>query len=165
MHLATIRKRLLKQRRFRQLLGGSILLALIFGILIVPVERVEPHSTIKTTSDGLWWSLQTLTTVGYGDVVPATDVGRIIGVFMQVLGAVMFGSLIALISTSMSRTQEEYYWNRLFERLNQTEQELETMKKHMTFLVEKDHPPTQAQPPVEEVTIEVVSLTQPDQTP
>jgi voltage-gated potassium channel len=141
MQLASVRKRLLKQRRFRQLLGGSILLALIFGFLIVPVEKSDPQSTIQTTSDGLWWSLQTLTTVGYGDVVPATDMGRIIGLFMQVLGAVMFGSLIALISTSMSRSQEEYYWNRLFDRLNHTEQELDDIKKHLTFLVTKDTQP------------------------
>ncbi len=140
MHLASVRKRLLKQRRFRQLLGGSILLALIFGILISQIENKVPGSTIHNPSDGLWWALQTLTSASYGDVYPVTEVGRIVGVIMQLLGAVMFGSLIALISTSMSRSQEEYYWNRLFERLNTTEEELDAIKKHLTFLVEKDHP-------------------------
>ncbi len=138
MHLASLRKRLLKQRRFRQLLGGSILLALIFGMLIVPAESSAPDSTIHDLGDGLWWALQTLTSVGYGDVYPVTDLGRMVGVLMQILGAVMFGSLIALISTSMSRSQEEYYWNRLFERLDHSEKELEALKQHLNYMVTKE---------------------------
>lgn len=88
---------------------GSIFLAIAFGLMIVPIELRSDNATIKDTSDGLWWSIQTLTTVGYGDVAPVTEWGRVIGVIMQLVGAVMFGALIALISTSMSRGQEEFF--------------------------------------------------------
>lgn len=141
MNFQSFRHRLLKQRKFRQLLVGSISLAFMLGVLIVPVERFNPVSPIQNYKDGLWWSVQTLTTVGYGDVVPVTDLGRLIGVLMQIVGAVMFGSLIAIISTSMSRRQEEFYWDRLFERLDEIDTKLDNVSRRTTFLVKDDLKP------------------------
>ncbi len=143
--IAAIHKRLLKQRRFRQALVGSILLALILGWLIVPIEQGQPGSSIRNTNDGLWWAVQTLTTVGYGDVVPVTLAGRAIGIIMVVLGAVMFGVIIAMISTSMSRSQEEFYWTRLFERLDRLENDLKSLRKETGFLL-KDTVPSKTDP-------------------
>ncbi len=138
MNFQSFRHRLLKQRKFRQLLFGSVSFAVILGILIVPVERANPLAPIQNYKDGLWWSVQTLTTVGYGDVVPVTDLGRIIGVLMQIIGAVMFGSLIAIISTSMSRRQEEFYWDRLFERIDQIDEKLNEVERRTSFLIKDD---------------------------
>lgn len=137
MHLYNIRKKLLKQRRFRQALGLSLLIALFLGLMIVPVERNAPSASIKTTTDGLWWSVQTLTTVGYGDVVPVTTAGRIMGTMMQVVGAVLFGIVIAMISTTMSRSQEEFYWARMFERLEGLEKTLANLEKNETYMLKK----------------------------
>lgn len=144
MTLKSVRLRLLRQRRFRQLIFGAICLSIALGFIIVPVEAQAPHRQITTLSDGLWWAFQTLTTVGYGDLVPVTLMGRLIGVIMLLLGTIMFGVVIATISTTMSRSQEEFYWNRLFERMNAQEQELAELKKQLEFLV-KDRtapPPT-----------------------
>jgi voltage-gated potassium channel len=139
MRLITIvQKKLLKQRRFRQILTACTLFAVAFGILIVPIERHDPNSSIHNVSDGLWWSIQTLTTVGYGDVAPVTGAGRLLGAMMQLIGAVMFGSLIALISTSMSRNQEEFYWVRLFERLGRMEEKVTKLEKQISFLVKDE---------------------------
>lgn len=135
MNFQSFRHRLLKQRKFRQLLAGSILLAVIFGIVIVPIEQANPRSPVQNYSDGLWWSIQTLTTVGYGDIVPITDLGRIVGVLMQIVGAVMFGSLIAIISTSMSRRQEEFYWDRLFERIDQIDKKINELERRTSYMI------------------------------
>lgn len=140
MHLTHLRKKLLKQRRFRQLVVGSICLSIAFGLMIVPIEMRSEHATIKDTSDGLWWSIQTLTTVGYGDITPVTELGRVIGVLMQLVGAVMFGALIALISTSMSRGQEELFWTRLFERLDRLEEKMTKLEKTNRYLVKEETP-------------------------
>lgn len=123
---------------------GSIFLAIAFGLMIVPIELRSDNATIKDTSDGLWWSIQTLTTVGYGDVAPVTEWGRVIGVIMQLVGAVMFGALIALISTSMSRGQEEFFWNRLFERMDRLEEKINKLEKNNQYLVQDkvDRPTT-----------------------
>lgn len=138
MHLARFRKRLLRQRRFRQLLLGSVLLCVWLGFMIVPVERSDPQASITSVEEGIWWSVQTLTTIGYGDVVPVTTMGRFLGIVLQVMGTIMFGSLIAVISTSMSRVQEEHYWNRLFERLNAQDDQIHELKRHISFMVQKD---------------------------
>ncbi len=138
MMMHSVRKRLLKQRRFRQLLWGSFIFSVLLGILIVPIEQAHPNARILTLSDGLWWSIQTLTTVGYGDVTPVTDVGRFIGVIMQIVGAVMFGSVIALISSSMSRRQEEFYWDRLFERIDTISIKADELEKQMNFLIKDE---------------------------
>lgn len=138
MSLSSVRSKLLKQRRFRQLLFGSVMFSVALGILVVPIERNVAGTKIHNLSDGLWWSIQTLTTVGYGDVVPVTDLGRFLGVFMQIIGTVMFGSLIALISSTMSRRQEEFYWGKLFERLDRLEEKMSELEKRTGFLITEE---------------------------
>jgi voltage-gated potassium channel len=111
------------------------MITLILGLVIIPVEAGHPQSSIEDLSDGLWWSFQTLTTVGYGDVVPVTNFGRLLGLVMQIIGTLMFGSVIAMVSSSMSRSQEEFYWTRLFERLDRLEGEIAAIKKETKFVV------------------------------
>lgn len=60
----------------------TLILTLIGGILI----RLVDPSNIHSIGDGLWWAIQTVTTVGYGDVVPETAAGRLVGVVMMVTG-------------------------------------------------------------------------------
>lgn len=140
MQFPNLRHRLFQHRRFRQLLIGSLITSLVLGVVIVPIEARGPSPTIQNLSDGLWWAVQTLTTVGYGDVSPKTDLGRGMGVIMQLLGAVMFGALIALVGSTMSRGQEEFYWTRLFERLDKLEERMEKIEKYSGYVVrEQQH--------------------------
>jgi voltage-gated potassium channel len=55
----------------------STLVVLSSGIALWLVERNRPDSTVRTLGDALWWSLSTMTTVGYGDHVPVTTTGRL----------------------------------------------------------------------------------------
>lgn len=138
MNFVSVRQRLLRQRRFRKILVICLALSLAMAFMIVPLEQSVPGSSIRNLSDGLWWSIQTLTTVGYGDTVPVTDLGRFLGVLMQLVGAIGFGVLIAMVSTSMSRNQEEYYWTRLFERIDTLDERLSNLEKNAKFLVEQE---------------------------
>jgi voltage-gated potassium channel Kch len=62
------------------------LIVLTSGSLLWLVERDRPDSTVRTWGDALWWSLSTMTTVGYGDHVPVTTTGRLIAAAVMVLG-------------------------------------------------------------------------------
>lgn len=135
MTINHLQQKLLKQRRFRYILMLSVLISLVMGVVIVPIEARNPNSTIKDLSDGMWWSLQTLTTVGYGDTTPLTAIGRVLGLIMQLVGTVMFGILLAMISSTMSRGQEEFYWDRLFERLNRLEEKTDHIGKTTGYMV------------------------------
>ena len=55
------------------------------------------------------------------------------------MGVVMFGLLIAIISTSMNRSQEEYYWKKLFKKLDDVDSELKTLEKQTAFMVKKEN--------------------------
>ncbi len=57
-------------------------LTLIGGVAI----RIIDPSNIHSIGDGLWWSIQTVTTVGYGDIVPKTAGGRLVGVAVMITG-------------------------------------------------------------------------------
>jgi len=65
--------------------------------LVLHVE--QETGNIKTAEDALWWSFITITTVGYGDHYPVTNVGRLISVILIVAGVATFGAAISYISS------------------------------------------------------------------
>lgn len=118
------------------MLAALFVISLILGLVIVPIET-RAGGSITSYLDGIWWAITTITTVGYGDFVPVSPLGKLIGMLLQLLGATMFGILIAVMSNAMNRGQEEFYWNRLFERLNLIETELAELKKRTGYLVKQ----------------------------
>jgi len=81
-----------------------LLSVVLFGVL----ERIaDPHS-FPTVWLGMWWALETVTTVGYGDVVPATVAGKIIGSFLLLGGLAFLSVIIAMITGGfVARYQRE----------------------------------------------------------
>jgi voltage-gated potassium channel len=64
----------------------------------------EGHNDqVQNTWDGLWWAVSTMTTVGYGDVSPKTDEGRMIAIVVMVIG---IGFLTMLIGSVAQRFVE-----------------------------------------------------------
>jgi voltage-gated potassium channel len=58
-------------------------------------------------SDSVWWSLITLTTVGYGDLCPITAGGRVIAIVTMVIGSGIFGTFISLVGSSFLSTMRD----------------------------------------------------------
>lgn len=67
----------------------------IFGV----VEHLVEPKTFPTVWLGMWWALETVTTVGYGDVVPVRSVGRIIASFLLLGGLAFLTVIIAMITS------------------------------------------------------------------
>jgi voltage-gated potassium channel len=88
-------RRLLVRRGTSFLLLGVSLVVVVAAGLIVAVERDDPHATIHTYGDGLWWALTTIATVGYGDKYPVTAEGRGLAVALMLVGIAAFGVLTA----------------------------------------------------------------------
>jgi voltage-gated potassium channel len=76
----------------------TVLIVIISSISILLVET-DQNSNIKTAEDALWWSMVTVTTVGYGDKYPVTTEGRIIGTFLMVVGVGVFGVFTAYVAS------------------------------------------------------------------
>jgi voltage-gated potassium channel len=74
------------------------------GVLI----RVLDHAEYRNVWVGMWWALQTVTTVGYGDVTPAHVSGRIVGAFVMLQGIAFLAIITAAItSTFVARAEHE----------------------------------------------------------
>lgn len=68
------------------------------GSLLVYFAEVRQGS-IQSLWDAVWWTVVTMTTVGYGDVVPTTVLGRVVGIFVMLSGISVISLLTATISS------------------------------------------------------------------
>ena len=59
------------------------------------------NSQVETYWDALWWALCTISTVGYGDIVPITGAGRMAGAFLIIVGVMFFLGAVAVLTSAM----------------------------------------------------------------
>jgi len=97
------------------------------------IESQVPNSKIKTL-DALWWCVATVTTVGYGDIVPISNIGRMVALFYMFFGISMIAILLSVITNTFykrrfekeereNREQEVIYLkNELMKRLSEIEE-------------------------------------------
>ena len=71
------------------------------------VESQVPNSKIKTLLDALWWCVATVTTVGYGDIVPVSSIGRIVALFYMFFGISMIAILLSVITNTFYKRRYE----------------------------------------------------------
>ena len=62
------------------------MLQVVLGYFIFVIESYNPSSPFKTVSNGVYWAIVTMTTVGYGDLVPQTSLGRLLASVVMMLG-------------------------------------------------------------------------------
>jgi voltage-gated potassium channel Kch len=98
------------------------------------IESQVPNSKIKTILDALWWCVATVTTVGYGDIVPVSNIGRIVALFYMFFGISMIAILLSVITNNVYKRRFEkeerekreqdiiYLKNQLMNRLSEIEE-------------------------------------------
>jgi voltage-gated potassium channel len=98
--------RILLHHIFRNRVQGTMtavsivtLLVVMFSSISILIVETDPASNIKSAEDAIWWSLVTVTTVGYGDKFPITTEGRIIGVILMFVGVGIFGTFTAYLAS------------------------------------------------------------------
>ncbi len=83
------------------------LLVMEFGsLLMFAVEHNAPGTTFESAQDAVWFVLVTMSTVGYGDVYPVTDAGRVVGSFIIVVGVGVFGTLTGFLANAFLAPSE-----------------------------------------------------------
>jgi voltage-gated potassium channel len=92
-------------RRFeRALETGHILLYMFFTIAVITVAYgflmriVDPHD-FPTVGLAIWWAASTVTTIGYGDVVPTTDLGRFVAAGLMIFGFASLSLLAGIVAS------------------------------------------------------------------
>jgi voltage-gated potassium channel Kch len=90
--------------------AASVIVVATVAVVAVggTLMRVLDHDEYSNVWVGMWWALQTVTTVGYGDVTPKNPSGRIVAVFVMLEGIAFLTIIIAAItSTFIARAQLE----------------------------------------------------------
>lgn len=89
----------------RTLFGCLVILVgavLLFATLLWSIEGSVQPDKFGTVPEAMWWSIVTLGTVGYGDVVPITPLGKVVAVFAIISGLVMIALPVAIIATAFA---------------------------------------------------------------
>jgi voltage-gated potassium channel len=89
----------------RTLLGCLVILTgavLLFASLLYAIEHDVQPDKFGTIPQAMWWAIVTLGTVGYGDVVPVTALGKLVSVFTIVGGLTMIALPVAIISKAFA---------------------------------------------------------------
>ncbi len=82
-----------------------LFLLLITSILMFFFENPAQPEKFDSVAESMWWSIETLTTLGYGDIVPVTPAGKILGGFTALLGIGMFAIPAGILASGF---YEEY---------------------------------------------------------
>jgi hypothetical protein len=86
--------------------GSALYALLLMGVLVLQfgsltmlyLEEHAPGANITTASDALWYTIVTISTVGYGDYYPVTNPGRFAGVIIIVVGVGIFGTFTGYLA-------------------------------------------------------------------
>jgi voltage-gated potassium channel len=99
--LTTLSRALYDERR--ALIGAFILMvgtAVFSGAVMHAIEGQAQPEKFGTIPDAMWWALATLTTIGYGDSVPITPLGKLFGSVVMIFGLGLFALPIGIIATA-----------------------------------------------------------------
>jgi voltage-gated potassium channel len=93
---------------FSVLAGATLLGGLSFYLI-----EVKANPSVSNLFDGVWWALVTITTVGFGDISPATALGRIVGAVLMISGMctlALFAGIVgsSLVSSMLSIREEQF---------------------------------------------------------
>lgn len=91
--LVRFAQRLTIGRAVGAIAGVAVCLTVIAAVL---ARAVEPD-TFPTFGDAAWWALQTVSTVGYGDVVPESFLGRLLGGALMLLGVAFVPAITSIV--------------------------------------------------------------------
>jgi voltage-gated potassium channel len=110
-------------------------ITILAGVLM----RFVDHDNFGTIGTGMWWAVQTVTTVGYGDDVPTTTAGRLLAALVMLLGigfvtvitASITGAFVARSRPDQQQVEahdneQRHEFQRIHERLDRIEAELRT---------------------------------------
>ncbi len=124
----------LARNRLGTTLAVATIITTLWGVLIYFVDP-----SVKSPWDGIWWAWETITTVGYGDIIPSTIWSRLLGITLMLMGVLLVSLLTAnfsayLISKSTEKMEKEEdemlkLMRNLNARLHKIENQLEKLNE------------------------------------
>ncbi len=130
-----IAKKGLRPRFAAYVIGGIWFVVVIaFGVL----ERIVDPNSFPTIWSAMWWAVQTVTTVGYGDVVPGQTAGKFIAAVLMIVGLSFLAVVTALVTSAfVAQAQEQRKvagGDPVMAKLEELSGELESLKAEVVRL-------------------------------
>ncbi len=114
------------------------------SFVIFSVESQQPESQINTMLDAVWWTAATVTTVGYGDIVPVTDVGKIIAIFFMFFGISVLALFLSVLGSQFYKRRFEneekevsHAQKLILDRMDDLEKNQEKLQKDLRELIDE----------------------------
>ena len=140
----TIAQFALERREQSAMLTAVLLAGLVVvggSISILQVEQ-DPHRTIVTAEDAVWWAITTMTTVGYGDTYPITTAGRAIGVGLMLFGVAVFGAMSGLMASWLVQPRKAHAERtEMHEDIKQLRRDIQLLSEQVRQLSDTARPP------------------------
>jgi voltage-gated potassium channel len=108
----------------------TLMIIVVASSIAILVLETSPASEIHTPLDAIWYVVSTITTVGYGDEVPMSSGGKVLGIMLMIVGVGFFSILTASLSSYFMRdieTEEE----ELKDKINSLEISVNEMKSQI----------------------------------
>lgn len=119
------------KRNFNRFIKTNNLHYMIYLVILVILGGAVALSLAENIklSDALWWSVETVTTVGYGDIVPKTNLGRIIAAIVMMVGIGFISTFTSSVATYYIRKEEKSKKNYKDSVLNDVKNKLDNFEK------------------------------------
>jgi len=114
------------------------------SFVIFSVESQHPDSQINSMLDAVWWTVDTATTVGYGDIVPVTNTGKIIAIFFMFFGISVLALFLSVLGTQFYKrrfekeeTEISHAQKLILDRMNDLEKNQKELQKDLKDLIDE----------------------------
>lgn len=131
INMSSAARKILSRNHIGTTLVVSFIIVVMSGTMMAVIDP-----NIKTPLDGIWWAWVTITTVGYGDIVPGSTAGRFFGALLILLGIALFSMLTASFSAFFLEQSEEKLEQKEDENLLRI-RELESTVKRLEHKIDR----------------------------
>ena len=126
-------RRLLHAFETGRILPSMIATIVMIVFVFAAIMRIVDRDDFPTFGTALWWSISTVTTVGYGDVVPTTTFGRAVAALLMAAGFAFLSLITGTIASALvTRHAEPESTAELRERLERIERRLERLDERLS---------------------------------
>ena len=123
----SVQRAVARRRIFPYLAAATVMLALVAGLVMTLVDEKDfPNFGLA-----VWWAIVTLATVGYGDVVPTTVPGRVVGSAVIILGVTFLAFLTATVTSLFVSSDQEAARERELAEREAADKELRELLKRL----------------------------------
>ena len=137
-----VERRVQRIANARSVTIGLALTFVLLALLGAVVMRIVDQHNYPSLGLAVWWALQTITTVGYGDAVPTSAAGRVVGGIEMVMGVSLIAFLTAGVTSTLiqregakaaeaHRAQGERNTQTILEELTETRNAIAELKKQL----------------------------------